>query len=258
MFKEFGFSAARVEDRRVENERVVSLYLRTPLKPPKPGQFYMVWLPGAEEVPISASGYFNGLLRLSVSREGETSAKLQGLEPGQRIGIRGPYGRGFKLEGSKFLLVGGGYGMAPLIFAGHELKGKELTFLIGAKKRGELLFVDEARELGETLVATQDGSAGVKGLVTDLLGDGEYDWVLTCGPEPMMVKVLEHGRMKGWRVQLCLERYMKCGFGICGSCELGRGLRVCTDGPVFEDWELEGTDFGRVRRDPAGRKEIVG
>lgn len=252
-FADFGFRPARIVKVRDETPRVKSFLLSTDLPPPEPGQFYMVWVPGAEEIPLSASGY-DGLLRLTVSREGETSGRLHRLGEGDLLLLRGPFGRGFKLEGDSFLLVGGGYGVAPLIFAGSRLKGRKLRFLLGARNKDELLFVEEAGGLGEVLVSTEDGSAGEKGMVTDLMGEGRYDWVLTCGPEAMMVRVLEISRRRGWRVQLCLERFMKCGFGICGSCVLNPGLRVCTEGPVFFDWELEGTDFGRVRHDACGRR----
>jgi dihydroorotate dehydrogenase electron transfer subunit len=257
MFEKFGFRPARIERVVEENRRVKSFYLHTDLPTPEPGQFYMVWLPGAEEIPIGASGYENRTLRLSVSREGETSGRMHRLEKGERLFLRGPFGRGFRLEGRSFLLVGGGYGMAPLIFAGRRLRKKRLRFLIGAKSRGELLFVEEARRLGEVLVCTEDGSEGRRGLVTEFLPRERFDWVLTCGPEAMMVKVLEFCRREGLRVQLCLERYMKCGLGLCGSCVLDPGLRVCVEGPVFEGEELEGTDFGRARRDASGRRETL-
>lgn len=252
-FERFSFKPARIVEVKDENRKLKSFFL-SPAPEPQPGQFFMVWVPGYEEIPISASGFAAGLLRISVSKEGYTSERMHALKKGDLILIRGPFGRGFNLEGDSFLLVGGGYGMAPLIFAGSKLKGKRLKFLIGAKTRDELAFVEEARALGETLVSTEDGSEGKRGLVTDLIGDGDYDWVLTCGPESMMVRVLEICREKGWRVQLCLERYMKCGFGLCGSCDLGNGLRVCVDGPVFFDHELENTDFGRARRDASGRR----
>ena len=259
MFERFGFRPATIEKVVRENRSVKSFYLRTDLPPPQPGQFCMVWLPGAEEIPISFSGYWNGIVRLSVARVGETTRKMHLLRKGQRLFLRGPFGRGFRLEGGSFLLVGGGYGMAPLIFAGHTLRKKKLKFIIGARTREELLFVKEARELGEVCISTEDGSEGERGLATDLLEreNGSYDWVLTCGPEPMMARVLEFCRKKGWRAQLCLERYMKCGFGLCGSCVLDPGLRVCVDGPVFEDGELEKTEFGRTGRDASGRRQPI-
>jgi dihydroorotate dehydrogenase electron transfer subunit len=259
MFDRFGFKPASIEKVVKENRLVKSFYLRVDLPPPQPGQFYMVWLPEAEEIPISASGYQNGILRLSISKVGETSAKMHLLQRGEKLFLRGPFGRGFKLEGHSFLLVGGGYGMAPLIFAAHVLRGRKLKFLVGAKTKEELLFVKEAGELGEVCISTEDGSEGEKGLVTDLLEKekGKFDWILTCGPEPMMAKVLELCQERGWEAQFCLERYMKCGFGLCGSCVLDPGLRVCVDGPVFERRELEKTEFGRTRRDASGRRESI-
>ena len=98
MFEKFGFRPARIERVVEENRRVRSFYLRTDLPSPEPGQFYMVWLPGAEEIPIGASGWEGGILRLSVSREGETSGKMHRLKKGERLFLRGPFGRGFRLE----------------------------------------------------------------------------------------------------------------------------------------------------------------
>jgi len=250
---------ARVERKVRETPTVTSLYLRSPLpREPSPGQFVMVWLPGGEEVPMSVSGWKRGVLRISVAGVGETTRKLQGLEKGDYVGIKGPFGRGFQLGEGPHLLVGGGTGMAPLIFACHRLRGERVKVLVGAKTGSELLFVREAERAGaEVEVATEDGTEGRRGLVTDLLEEELRErWtVLGCGPEGMLARVVRMALARGRRVQVSLERYMKCGFGICGSCVLDpKGLRVCTDGPVFEGRSLLGTDFGKLARDACGRK----
>ena len=114
----------------------------------------------------------------------------------------------------------------------------------------------------EVSIATEDGSAGEKGLVTELskqlLGEGRFDLILTCGPERMMREVVRQGLEHGVRVQASLERYMKCGFGVCGSCVLDPlGLRVCVDGPVFDGALLMKTEFGELKRDASGARVPV-
>jgi len=111
---------------------------------------------------------------------------------------------------------------------------------------------------GTLYVATDDGSAGHHGFVSDvaakLLDDGRFDMVITCGPEVMMKKVVDLANAKGVRVQASLERYMKCGIGICDACAFDDKL-VCLDGPVFDGEVLAASeDFGKFRRDKSGRR----
>ena len=246
-----------------ESQGVKSFYLRVDLPKPDPGQFLMVWLPGAEEVPMSISGIIGGNLRISVSREGPTTAKLHELKKGDALFVRGPFGKGFSL-GDSCLLIGGGYGVAPLIFASEVLSdsGGRWVLAVGAKNASELLFVREARGCGEVHTATEDGSSGHRGVVTDLMGkllaERDFDLILTCGPEKMMYEVLRGGLERGIHVQASLERYMKCGFGVCGSCVLDPiGMRVCADGPVFDGALLLKTEFGRQKRDASGARVPV-
>jgi dihydroorotate dehydrogenase electron transfer subunit len=260
-FEELGMYPARVERKVRETPRVTSLYLRSPLPEPSPGQFVMVWLPGGEEVPMSVSGWRRGILRISVAGVGETTRRLQGVGEGSYLGVRGPFGRGFELGRGPHLLVGGGTGMAPLIFACRRLRerGRGVRVLVGARTSSELLFAGEARRMGARVeVVTEDGTEGERGLVTDFLDralSGGRATVLACGPEEMLVKVVRRAVALGRRVQVSLERYMKCGFGICGSCVLDPlGLRVCTEGPVFDGELLLRTDFGKFVRDASGRK----
>ena len=265
-YTEFRFFPAEVKKVVVENPKVKSLHLKVQLpNPPKPGQFVMVWLPGAEEIPMSVSDGFKGGIRISVAKEGETTAEFHELKRGDSLFVRGPFGVGFSLEGNSFLLVGGGYGVAPLVFAAKSISssGKRGTCLIGAKNASELLFTREARRVGMNVhVATEDGSAGHKGVVVELLepllSRDKYDSILTCGPERMMYEVIKCGSKFGVQVQASLERYMKCGFGVCGSCVLDPlGLRVCVDGPVFEGDLLLKTEFGEFKRDASGARVSI-
>lgn len=220
-----------------------------------PGQYAMVWLRGVDEIPMSFS-YENAI---TVKKVGDATSALFKFERGNSLGLRGPFGRPFEIKGKKLALVAGGIGAAPLAFLAEKLKGRIMTFL-GARRKDELLFVERFRKAGEVEVATDDGSAGRRGFVSELLPDDlkKFDQIYACGPEAMMNRVLNicaKLRIEK-RLQLCAERYMKCGLGLCGSCDLG-GLRVCADGPVFRGDELLGTEFGRYRRSGSGKRISV-
>lgn len=223
-----------------------------------PGQFIMVWILGVDEIPMGLSK-IGEVMGITVHRVGDATEKMHSFAEGDTIGIRGPYGRPFDIVGQKLLMVGGGTGIASLMPA-VELaaeQNREVDVAIGALTREELLFAERAKEAGVNVeLATDDGSEGYEGFVSDLAGDllskKGYDQILTCGPEAMMKKVIEHGKKHGIRTQVSLERFMRCGMGVCGSCAFD-GLRVCKDGPVFDSEEVyDKGDFNRYRRDPAG------
>jgi len=222
----------------------------------KPGQFIMVWLPGIDEIPMSLS-HANGI---TVDAVGDATNAIHALKIGSQIGIKGPYGNGFDLSANDFLLIGGGTGIAALTRAAEELSqsGKNLRIAIGARTASDLLFVERMKSLGEVHIATDDGSSGHHGFVTlvaeKLIADRKPSMILACGPEPMMVGVVELASQHNVPVQCSLERYMKCGFGICGSCQCGK-YTVCKDGPIFTGEQLaEMEDFGKWKRDASGRQ----
>ncbi|MHA1626824.1 MAG: dihydroorotate dehydrogenase electron transfer subunit [Candidatus Asgardarchaeia archaeon] len=249
-----------------ESPKVKTFKVRYPglMKRPEPGQFFMVWVIGVDEIPISAANMEDGLLWLSVAKVGEATEKLHKLRVGDKIGVRGPYGNSFNLNFRKFLMVGGGYGVAPLLFAARKVKenGGESTVVIGARTKEDVIFEKEISKVSNVIVTTNDGSYGLKGNSTDVLEEliskGNYDQCLTCGPEAMMRKVYEICREHSLGLQALLERYMKCGIGICGSCMLGK-YRVCKDGPVFDTDMLRDVEdvFGFFRRDATGRKSSI-
>lgn len=205
-----------------------------------PGQFIMVWLPDYEEIPLSPSYSDGKTVRITVKAVGETTSKLLELDVGDRIYMRGPYGKGFDLDlEGNYLLVGGGYGAAPIIYAAHILikRGLSTTYVEGVKTASEQLFIDEANKLGiNSVLVTEDGSSSIKGLVTEYIIKiiNNYDMVLACGPEAMLNKILNICNEYGVNCQLSYEKIVKCGIGICGSCVLDdTGLLICRDGPVF-------------------------
>jgi dihydroorotate dehydrogenase electron transfer subunit len=132
---------------------------------------------------------------------------------------------------------------------------------VGAVTRRELLFVDRVEEAGaKVIITTDDGTCGIKCFTTHALEDElnaeRYDECFTCGPEVMMYKVLEIAKKHGVPTQVSMERYFKCGIGLCGACVMDDGgLRVCKEGPNFRDIEIEKfKDFGKYSRDASGKK----
>ncbi|MFW9806854.1 MAG: dihydroorotate dehydrogenase electron transfer subunit, partial [Candidatus Thorarchaeota archaeon] len=173
-------------------------------------------------------------------------------------------------DSQKALVVGGGVGMAPLRPLINTLlkKGTEVTVLIGAKTKHELLFFEEfSRNKNsnlKVLVSTDDGSEGFKGLATEavreILDKINFDSVYTCGPELMMHGLYEMVKDRKILFQASLERFMKCGCGICGTCALDpTGSLVCVDGPVYTGDRLtEISEFGRYHRNAMGLKKKFG
>ncbi len=265
-YKSFKFKPSKIRKIVGESPRVKSFYLEKQMKClTRPGQFVMVWLPGHEEVPMSITDEGEDFIRISVSREGTTTSELHKLEIGSTLFLRGPFGNGFSLDGKSFLVVGGGYGVAPLIYAAKILSKNNVrcSYIQGAKTKSDLLFLDEVKNMDVELnLATDDGSEGFKGRATELmesvLDTREFDFILTCGSEQMMHRVVQLGVERSIRAQASLERYMKCGFGICGSCVLDPvGLRVCTEGPIFEGNFLLNTEFGKQKRDLSGSRVTI-
>jgi dihydroorotate dehydrogenase electron transfer subunit len=206
----------------------------------QPGQFAMLWIPGVGEKPMSFS-YKNGF---TVKKVGKFTKAMHHLSEGDKIGVRGPYGTSFSLNDGKIEIIGGGTGLAPLRFLAESLSC-ELRVLLGFKNKNEIFFEEEFKKYGEVVLSTDDGSCGKKGAITDYV-TLHFDYYYVCGPEMMMKRCSE--MLPSKKVEYSLERYMKCGIGLCGSCEVG-GYLVCKDGPVFTDLPK---GFGEYTRDPTG------
>jgi dihydroorotate dehydrogenase electron transfer subunit len=232
-----------------------------------PGQFLMIWVPGVDEIPMSISLWNPPKVGITVLPIGDATEALASLQSNDWIGIRGPFGSSFTLDSKKALIVGGGVGMAPLKPLTYSLleKGTELTMLIGAKTKQELIFFEEFSQKSDNRlnvsVSTDDGSAGFKGLATDaaedLLSKEKFDTLYTCGPEPMMYGLYNLARERKMSFQASLERFMKCGCGICGTCALDpTGSLVCVDGPIYSGKSLSKIkEFGKYHRDAIGIKK---
>ena len=237
----------------------------------KPGQFAMVWIPRAEELPMSLMfGNKKDYSAISVRKQGFGSTQLYSKSKGEMIGVRGPYGNHFKIKKKfrKVLLIGDGIGIIPLLKLTAILneRGINTTLIIGAKCRDEILFEKQVSDylmktVHKIIVTTEDGSYQIHGQVTDamrlILESEKFDNVYTCGPELMMKKVFDIASSYSLPVQARLERYMKCGIGICASCCIGEQL-VCKDGTIFNEKELRYmNEFGQIARDKSGRKTLL-
>jgi dihydroorotate dehydrogenase electron transfer subunit len=227
-----------------------------------PGQFYMIWVPGIDEIPMSVSTITANKKGITFRRIGDATKALFQKTTGDVIGIRGPYGNGFSLEGKKLLFVAGGTGIA-MIAPAVELalkQHKNVTVILGAKTKNELFFVQRLQKTNATIhITTDDGSKGTKGYATDkvkdLVDNEDFDAMYTCGPEVMMKTLYHICEKKDIIFEASLERYMKCGVGLCGQCVVGKGLRVCVEGPVFSKDKLKDIpDFGEFTRDASGKK----
>ena len=192
-----------------------------------PGQFAMVWIPEVNELPMSVMvSEKDGQAGFTVRKRGLSSTGLYNLEIGKQIGIRGPYGNSFDIKDGKIILVGGGTGLVPLMrLITFAKPSNQITILMGSKTKEEVFFEETAKKLKDDLIiipVTEDGSYGEEGYVTDvlekLLEKNTCDAIYTCGPELMMYKTVKLANEKGIFVQASLERMMKCGVGICGSC----------------------------------------
>jgi len=227
----------------------------------------MVWIPGVDEIPLSLSTIRpNGGSSIIVAEVGEATRALHQRRARDALGIRGPYGNGFTLTTGNIMIIGGGTGLAPLMPLAEDLSrlNTKITFLLGAKTRDELLFLDRiettlSKADARYIATTEDGSYGLKGLVTDpaekILAKERFNMIYACGPEQMMHKMFLLAEQYHTPLQASLERIMHCAIGLCGACVIGK-FRVCKDGPVFTDEQLieVKSEFGRFKRDFNGRK----
>jgi dihydroorotate dehydrogenase electron transfer subunit len=262
-------SSVRISEvvRETENATSIIFDIKKPSFNFAPGQFLMIWVPGVDEIPMSISLWEPPKVGVTILSIGEATEALVSIKPKEWIGVRGPFGTSFTLDSQKALVVGGGVGMAPLrplIYSLRE-RGTELTALIAAKTKQELIFFREFSQLSDDMlrvrVSTDDGSDGFKGLATEaveeILRENDFDALYTCGPELMMLGLYELTKGSKMVFQASLERFMKCGCGICGTCALDpTGSLVCVDGPIYTGDQLSKiTEFGKYHRDAMGIKK---
>lgn len=249
----------------LENAAVGPDTCRMEIRSPKvagaaqPGQFVMVAV-GHESTdpllrrPLSIHQVENDVIILLYRIVGKGTKIMSQQKAGEDISLLGPLGKGFQIGSApQHCLVGGGLGVAPLLFLASEIKRRypqdKLVILLGGRSRNELLALDDFAQIAPVLVATDDGSLGMHGLVTELLEQeikGAAS-IYTCGPSPMMKGVANLARVHNWLCQVSLETMMACGMGACLGCTVQRSgfdeterkyVHVCKDGPVFEADEI--------------------
>ncbi len=221
----------------------------------QPGQFAMIWVPGMEEIPMSLSK--TGRIKsITVKAIGESTKRLHELTINDTLRLRGPYGNGYDLKkGRRYLIVGGGVGVASIIPA---VKETGADTIIGARTDKDIIMDDLATKYSSNLwISTNDGSRGFHGNAVQLMkekcAENQYDCVIACGPEVMLYYLYKACEELDLDCQLSLERHMKCGAGVCGCCVID-DQRVCKDGPVFTREQISKMkDFGTCKRDECGR-----
>lgn len=237
------------------HERYVLIKLTQALPLPEmvPGQFVEVRVDGSPKTflrrPISI--HFvdreHNELWLLVATVGDGTRKLAQLQSGDLLNCVLPLGNGFTpaKPGEKVLLVGGGVGVAPLLYMGAEMAKARIapTFLLGARTQQDLLMLAAFEQYGRVFVTTEDGSAGEKGFVTNhsLLQQEHFDRISTCGPTPMMKAVARLAKAQDIDCEVSLENLMACGVGACLCCveNTTEGhVCVCKEGPVFNTRKL--------------------
>lgn len=210
----------------------------------KPGQFFMIktldnsfLLPR----PISVNDVNKNEVTFLYRTEGTGTTKISTMRPGDELQLFGPLGNGFEISGlqGKIAVVGGGIGIAPLLYLIKQL-GKQADAYLGFKDC--VYSVDEFKKYaGNVLIVTENGDEGAKGYVTDYIDYGKYDAVVACGPEIMMSKIMSSCKGSNVKCYVSLERRMACGMGVCLGCTVmtrNGNKRACKDGPVFSSEEL--------------------
>ena len=218
----------------------------------KPGQFIMVWIPEVDEKPMAVAHIAKTEFAFAYHSIGPFTKACDALKPGDKIGIRGPYGKPFSLRKNS-IVVAGGIGITSVAMLIESLSSPRIIY--GARDKSQLIYQKRFKHMR---ITTDDGSVGMKGLVIDALRieilEKKPAIVYTCGPEVMNRKVFELCEQHHIDCEASLERYMKCGFGICGNCMVDDHI-LCTEGPVFPSRVLRKMkEFGSTARLKTGRK----
>jgi dihydroorotate dehydrogenase electron transfer subunit len=249
----------------LDNIKVAPEHFRITLAAPKisreaaPGQFIMIKCCDSTDPLLRRPISFNridqakGTVDVIIKVMGSGTRLLSEMEPGEDLDIIGPLGNGFKIDASRevAILVGGGAGISPLLSLAKDIapKIKAKYALIGANNINSVICEEDFKGLGfETIVSTDDGTYGQKGLVTDILLDvissklsPIYTCMYACGPRPMIKQLDEISAEYKIPCQASLEEWMACGIGACNGCSIRtkQGYKkVCSDGPVFNVGEL--------------------
>lgn len=245
----------------IENQKINDNYFLLKIKREEKlpqiiaGQFIMVRIDGLGDTflrrPVSVNfvDYDNNEIHLLIQIVGKGTEKLSFLKENDLINIIFPLGNGFSFPKNKnvnLLLIGGGVGVAPLLYLGYNLKNQRFTnvnFLLGARTKNDLLLLNEFEKYGKIHLTTNDGSAGECGFVTQhsILQTEMFDFIYTCGPEPMLKAITQYAENQDIECEVSLENTMACGIGACLCCvtQTTEGnVCVCTQGAVFNSKSL--------------------
>jgi len=226
----------------------------------KPGQFFMLWIPGLDEKPFTLAYKDKDIYGFTIEKIGAFTSKLFEMKTGDKIGIRGPYGKGFTVN-ENACIIGGGIGMASIALLVEA--SKNCTVIMGARTKERLLYYKRFKKLKNKKLYYKSFDEPVPGkykkhfstvLLEELLQKNRFSIIQTCGPEIMMKKVFELCERYNVKCEASLERYMACGFGVCGKCMCSDQI-VCKDGPVFDSSKLRNMkEFGSFARLKTGKK----
>lgn len=238
-----------------QNYVLLKMTHETTLPPMQPGQFAEIRIDGSPTTflrrPISIN-YVDkekNEVWFLIQLVGDGTRQLSKAKKEDKINVVLPLGKGFTLPATnvhqKYLLIGGGVGIAPLLYLGEQLaiRGNQPIFLLGARSEQDLLQLEKFQKLGQVYITTEDGSYGEKGYVTQhsILSREQFDMIYTCGPKPMMVSVAKFAKSNHIECEVSLENKMACGVGACLCCveNTNEGhLCVCKEGPVFNIKQL--------------------
>lgn len=219
----------------------------------QPGQFVHVKKPDSANFlrrpfSIADADRENGTITLIYRIVGKGTAEYAAMKVGEAFSILGPIGNGFALKDGRPLLIGGGVGIAPLIYLSRQLKDKKPILLIGGKNKDEVFWEKYLQEFADKIyITTDDGSVGFKGftvqLLPQILAENNIEHIYTCGPNIMMEGVAKLAHKHDIDCQVSLEKRMACGIGVCLGCTFegkltGKRRKVCTEGPVFASKEV--------------------
>jgi len=247
-----------------EADNVLSFVFKYKHLNSKPGQFVMLWLPGIDQKPFSIASDNGKTFSVAVFKIKNFTEHLFKLKPGAEVGVSGPFGNPYSWKPKQHVIaVGGGYGSAPLAYLINQAKADDCSYelLIGARTKDLLLYTKKFP--GHTYLSTDDGSTGHQGYITQVLeqrlqaltaAQKKRTVVYVCGPEPMEYAAATVAKRYGVQSQISIERYMKCGFGVCGQCCVDdTGETMCQVGPVISGTKaLSLTEFGKYHRDKSG------
>ena len=210
-----------------------------------PGTFINIKIDGLFlRRPISVCDVENGVITIIYKVVGKGTEIMSNMQPGQSLDILTGLGNGFnttKCRGNRALVIGGGVGVPPMYMLAKKLisQGKTVTAILGFASKTDVFYEKEFEKIGcQVIVTTNDGSYGYKGFVTDVMKGLDYDYVFTCGPEPMLKAVYDVSYTEG---QFSFEERMGCGFGACMGCTCKTkygNKRICKEGPVLTKEEI--------------------